>query len=245
MEVLTEAQSLCRFAKSGKERLILGWIAIDFWMSSKMHIVQNKKPVKKLLTIIGLFVLAVFLAYSLIEYQRSGIAKDGVVTCANGPASTRGEPTRGGQCFWSAHIHVNIPIQICGEKYILPKFKGSLADVHTHGDENIIHWHDKIAFDAEKKQFSEPTPFALNLIFRTLELPITEESLLGKKDGDRCRGVPATWKFFVNGVLHPDWRNYEWRDKDIVLFIFDARTAEEAERELRQSPIIFPPVGEG
>ena len=174
-----------------------------------------------------------FLAYSLIEYQRSGIAQDGVVTCANG------------QCFWSAHIHINIPIQICGEKYVLSKFKGPLADDHTHGDENVIHWHDKIAFDAEKRQFSEPTPFVLNLIFKTLELPIMEESLLNKKDGDRCRGLAATWKVFVNGVLHPDWRNYEWRDNDIVLFVFDERTVEEVEKELRQNPIKFPPVGEG
>ncbi len=195
--------------------------------------IQNKKFVKNLLIIIGLLVLVGFLAYSLIEYQRSGIAKDGVVTCANG------------QCFWSAHIHVNIPIQICGEKYVLSKFKGPLADDHTHGDENIIHWHDKIAFDAEKKQFSEPSPFVLNLIFKILELPIAEESLLNKKDGDMCHGLAATWKVFVNGALSPDWRNYEWRDRDIILFIFDARTPEEVEKELRQNPIKFPPVGEG
>ena len=203
--------------------------------------IQNKKLIKNLLIAFGLLVLVGFLAYSLIKYQRSGIAQDGVVTCANG------------QCFWSAHIHINIPIQICGEKYVLSKFKGALADDHTHGDENVIHWHDKIAFDAEKRQFSEPTPFALNLIFKTLELPIMEESLLNKKDGDRCRGLvdstsslqAATWKVFVNGVLHPDWRNYEWRDNDIVLFVFDERTVEEVEKELRQNPIKFPPVGEG
>lgn len=195
--------------------------------------IQNKKLIKNLLIILISLTLVGFLAYSFIEYQRSGIAQDGVVTCANG------------QCFWSAHIHINIPIQICGDKYTLSKFKGSLADHHTHGDENIIHWHDKITFDAEKKQFSEPTPFALNLIFKTLELPITDESLLGKKDGDRCRGSTATWKVFVNGVPRPDWRSYEWRDHDIVFFVFDERTAEEVEKELRQNPIKFPPVGEG
>ena len=198
-----------------------------------MRMVQNKESVKKLLITLGLLALVGFLAYSLIEYQRSGIAKDGVVTCANG------------QCFWSAHIHIDIPIQICGEKYVLPKFKGPLANHHTHGDENIIHWHDKTPFDAEKKQFSEPTPFALNLIFKALELPITEESLLNKKDGDRCRGSAATWKVFVNGALRPDWRNYEWKDRDIVLFVFDEQTMEEIEKELRQNPIKFPPVGEG
>ncbi|OHB21534.1 MAG: hypothetical protein A2939_00420 [Parcubacteria group bacterium RIFCSPLOWO2_01_FULL_48_18] len=188
---------------------------------------------KKILTVTFLLAFVGFLAYSLVQYKKSGIAEQGVVTCANG------------QCFWSAHIHLDIPIQICGEKYALSKFKGPLADDHTHGDENIIHWHDKIAFDAEKKEFSEPSPFALNLIFKTLELPITEESLLGKKDGDTCGGVPATWKVFVNGSPTSDWRNYEWRDRDIVLFVFDERTAEEIKKELRQNPLTFPFVGEG
>ncbi len=195
--------------------------------------VKNKKIIKNLLIILGILALVGFFAYSLIEYQRSGIAQDGVVTCAKE------------QCFWSAHIHVNVPIQICGEKYILSKYKGPNADSHTHGDGNIIHWHNKIPFDAEKKQFLESSPFALNLIFKTLELPITDESLLGKKDGEACRGAPGAWKVFVNGTETPDWRNYEWKDRDIVLFIFDERSAEEIEKELRQNPIEFPPVGEG
>ncbi len=205
--------------------------------------VQNKKFIKNLLIALGTLLMVGFLVYSLIKYQQSGIAEDGVVTCANG------------KCFWSAHLHVNIPIQICGEEYILSKFKGPLSDAHSHGDENVIHWHDKVPFDAEKKQFLESSPFALNLIFKTLELPITDESLLGKKDGDLCRGSASTWKVFVNGVLHPestvvstpvdDWRNYEWRDRDTILFVFDARTVEEVETELRQNPIKFPSVGEG
>ncbi|OGI95700.1 hypothetical protein A2917_00035 [Candidatus Nomurabacteria bacterium RIFCSPLOWO2_01_FULL_42_17] len=198
--------------------------------------IQNKKLIKNLLITLFLLGLLAFLIYSFIEYQKSGIAKDGVVTCVNE------------QCFWSAHIHLNVPIQICGEEYALPKFKGSLADHHTHGDENVIHWHDKVAFDAEKKQFSGPTPFVLDLIFKNLGLPITDESLLNKKDGDACHGFISTWKVFINGVLHSghsDWRNYEWKDRDIIMFIFDEREAEEVEAELRQKPITFPNVGEG
>ncbi len=195
--------------------------------------VKNKKFIKNLLFILGSLILFGFFTYSLVEYQRSNIAKDGVVTCVNG------------KCFWSAHIHVNIPIQICGEKYILSKFKGALNNSHTHGDENVIHWHNKIPFDAEKKQFLESSPFALNLIFKTHELPITEGSLLGKKDGDLCRGSVSTWKVLVNGVFRSDWRNYEWKDLDIVLFVFDARTVEEVEKELRQNTLKFPSLGEG
>ncbi len=204
---------------------------------------QNKKFIKNLLIIFGLVALFGFFAYSLIEYQRSGIAQDGVIACANG------------KCFWSAHIHVYIPVQICGEKYVLSKFAGPLTGPHTHGGENVIHWHDKVLFDKEKKQLLESSPFALSLIIKAFELPITDplrrssseagESLLGKKDGDMCHNTASIWKVFVNGVFLSDWRNYEWRDRDIVLFVFDARTVEAVEGELRQNSIKFPSVGEG
>ena len=194
--------------------------------------IKNKKLIKTFLIIFISLSAIIFLAYSLLEYRRSGIAERGLITCANG------------QCFWSAHIHTYIPIQICGEKYFLPKFKGPLSGLHIHAGENVIHWHSKIAFDAEKKQFLESTIFALNLIFKTLELPITDKSLLGKKDGDVCRGSAATWKVFVNGTFSPDWRSYEWKDRDIVLFVFDARTVEEVEKELHQNPIRFPSIAE-
>ncbi len=188
---------------------------------------------KKLLISIGLIALIVFFSYSLVEYKRSGITEQGIVTCSNG------------QCFWSAHIHVDAPIQICGEKYSMPKFKGPLNSQHTHGDDNLIHWHDKRAFDAEKKQFLDPTPFTLELIFKTLDLPITDESLLSKKDGDMCGDSPAGWKIFVNGRSYLNWRSYEWKDRDIVHFIFDARSVQEVEEELGRNPMKFPNIGEG
>ncbi|TSC77933.1 MAG: hypothetical protein G01um101424_67 [Parcubacteria group bacterium Gr01-1014_24] len=191
------------------------------------------KNYKNLLIVLISLGIIIFLAYSLLEYRKSGIAEEGLVTCADE------------QCFWSSHIHIYAPIQICGEKYALPKFKGPLSGLHTHADENIIHWHDKVIFDAEKKQPSEPTPFALNLIFKTLELPITEENLLNKKNGDMCRNSASTWKIFVNVMPYPDWRNYEWRDQDIIFFVFDERTVEDVEKELRQNPIKFPALGEG
>ncbi len=192
-----------------------------------------KNLLKNLLIIFCLLALVGFFAYSIIEYQRIGIAEEGIVTCENG------------KCFWSAHIHVYSPIQICGEKYVFSKFKGPLNNSHTHGDENVIHWHNKISFDPEKKQFLESSPFALNLIFKNHELPITDESLIGKKDGDICRGFAGTWKVFVNGALRSDWRNYEWQDRDIIIFVFDERTTEEVEQELHRKTIEFPSLGEG
>lgn len=191
---------------------------------------QNKK---KIFVLIGLAIFAAFLVYSVKEYLQSGIAEQGVVTCDNG------------QCFWSAHIHVFVPIQICGEDYLLTKFKGPLSDVHTHGEENVIHWHDKLRYDPKNKDFLEPSPFVLRTTLENQGIKLDADTLFDKKNGDLCNGKRSTWKVFLNGKHLSDWLNYEWRDRDIILFIFDARTAEEIEKELRQNPIEFPSLGEG
>ncbi len=193
----------------------------------------HNKYIKNILIVIVAVALIGFLAYSVVEYRRSGIAERGVVTCSEG------------QCFWSAHIHLDMPIEICGKKHLLPKFRGPLNDMHTHGDDNIIHWHDKIAFEPANKQFLESNPFELGLIFKTLELPLVDDMLLGKKDGDLCGGFASTWKVFINGTSNPNWRSYEWKDHDIAYFVFDARIIEELEKEFRQKPLIFSPIGEG
>ena len=188
---------------------------------------------RKFFIIFGIVVLAAFLAYSLWQYQKSGIAEEGIVTCANE------------QCFWSAHIHVAVPIKICGKEYSLEKFKGPLADVHTHGEENVIHWHDKLPYDPENKVFLEPTPFALGTTLENQGILVDGDKIFGKTDGDLCGGEKSSWKVFSNGKHLSDWQGYEWKDRDILLFIFDARSWEETEKELQQNPIKFPSVGEG
>ncbi len=188
---------------------------------------------RKLFIIFGLVALIGFFAYSLLEYRKSGIAEAGVVTCANG------------QCFWSAHIHVAMPVQICGEKYSLEKFEGPLADIHTHGEENLIHWHSKLLYDPENKVFFEPSPFVLQATLKSQGIQLEGDKILGKMDGDLCDGKTSNWKVFINGAYLSVWRNYEWRDHDIILFVFDARSTEEVASELRQNPIKFPSMGEG
>jgi hypothetical protein len=188
---------------------------------------------RKFFIIFGIVILVAFLAYSLWQYQKSGIAEDGVVTCANG------------QCFWSAHIHVAIPVQICGNEYSLEKFKGPLANIHTHGEENVIHWHDKLLYDPQNKVFLEPAPFALGTTLENQGISQTPDYMFGKKDGDMCDGKMSNWKVFSNGKHVSNWQDYEWSDHDIILFIFDARSAAEIEKELLKNPTKFPAIGEG
>ncbi len=184
--------------------------------------------------IISLAALLGFLFYSVVQYRQSGIIEKGIVACEEE------------KCFWSAHIHIYIPVEICGEKYSLSRFEGPLATNHTHGEENVIHWHDRLKVDPVTKQFLEPNPFLLSRTLETLQIPLTEISILNKKDGDTCPdGSIGIWKVFINGIFSTDWRNHEWQDKDIVFFIFNARMVEEVEAELLEKPQVFPGLGAG
>ena len=188
--------------------------------------------IKNLLIILGLLAIASFFAYSIVQYRKSGIEQKGVVTCLNE------------ECFWSAHIHLNVPIEICGNKYILPKFKGPLRDLHSHGDENIVHWHDKLLYDSINKIFLAPSPFILKDTLENQGTKLDADKIFGYGNGDLCDGKKSFWKVFINGNESPDWRNYEWKDRDIILFIFDERGVEEIKEELRQKPMQFPDVAE-
>ncbi len=195
---------------------------------------RQGKFILRIFIIVGFLVLVGFLIYSVRQYRQSGIAEKGIITC------------EGEKCFWSAHVHVFLPIEICGHEYPLSKFQGPLAKHHTHGEENIIHWHDRLEFDPVTKQFLDPRPFLLSRTLETLQIPISETTLFDKKDGDFCPDEKSgTWKTFINGTFQADWRNYEWQDRDIVFFIFNARIIEEIEAELRQKPKVFPKLGAG
>ncbi|RJQ28808.1 hypothetical protein C4571_02845 [Candidatus Parcubacteria bacterium] len=195
---------------------------------------MKNKTLITTLGIIGVALVVGFLVYSVVEYKKSGIAEGGVVTCGNN------------QCFWSAHIHAYVPVTICGESYSFPKFKGALAEFHTHGEENVVHWHDKIPYDQKTKKFLESAPFALTVIFKNLDLPVDEKGLFRRENGAACEdGRNGVWKVFVNGAYYPDWRNYEWKDRDVIFFSFGPEGAEEVGRLLKENPLRFPFLGEG
>lgn len=194
---------------------------------------KNIKIIKNILWATLILALLGFLVYSFNVYKKSGIEENGVVTCL------------GEQCFWSAHIHLDMPMNICGVEQSLTKFKGALTKMHSHSDETVVHWHDKIIFDPKESKFLEPSPFKISTIFANLEIPIGNNTLLNKKNGDLCNGKPSSWKVFINGTHTTNWQDYEWKDGDIIFFLFDSRTEEEVEEDLKVNPLEFSPVGEG
>lgn len=179
-----------------------------------------------------LALVAAGLGYSLSLTLKSGAQSRGVVTCISDT-----------QCFWTAHIHAFIPIELCGERFALPIETGSLQGPHTHEERNIVHWHDRLPYDRTAKTLPETRPLTLGAFFDELEIPFGDRNIAGKTNGDRCNDTTATLKMFVNGTANTDYRNYVWKNKDVIFLAFDSRSAQTIEEELRVRPLTFPILG--
>jgi len=174
------------------------------------------------------------LAYSLRVALQTG---PWIITC----------PTEG-TCFATAHIHAYVPIWLCGEDYRLPIEVGRLDGPHTHEEKNIIHWHDKLPYDAVNQKLMETAPLTLGVFFDAMQIHFDQDGIADKRNGDACPdGTTGTLKVFVNGVLPElaSMRDWIWRDKEVISIFFDGRTVAEILEALKNNPVAFPKLGRG
>lgn len=189
---------------------------------------------KVLLAALGVAAMAA-LAYSLYAALSSGADKQGLVVCPEE-----------GKCFWTAHYHAFVHAEVCGEERRLPIEKGSLQRLHTHEEKNVLHWHDKLPYDKQSGNLTDATPLLLRETFGQLEIEFGKGSFWGRKDGDSCAdGRQGSLKFFVNGQPNADYGEYAWRDRDVLVVVFDGRTELEVGEWLEKNPVQFPSLGKG
>lgn len=173
--------------------------------------------------------------YSLYFTFNSGAATEGIVTCQSPD-----------NCFWSSHFHIYAPTQICGEELLLPVELGPLQKAHTHEEKNIIHWHDKLAYDNAAKKIIDTTDLTLGSFYDQVKIPFTSIQLDGKTNGDTCPdGTIGNWKMLVNGKPSTAYRSYEMHDRDVIWMVFDSRSMDEIVQAWNQKPIAFPASGNG
>lgn len=194
-----------------------------------------------IVVLVGILIVA-GLGYSLYVVLQTGTSA-GIVTC----------PSEG-NCVWSAHIHSFIPISICGAEYRLPIEVGNLNRPHTHEEKNIAHWHDTLPYDMTTQTITNTEPLTLGAFFDEIKIPFAKDRIADKKNGDSCDGTvckkapceeSATVKMFINGKSSDLFRNYIWRDKDVIQIFFDSRSSEKIEKELQSNPVTFPKLGRG
>lgn len=176
----------------------------------------------------------IFFTYSILEYKKISVQSKGLITCAEE------------KCFWTAHIHTLVRVNLCGQEFSLPKLVGPLSGIHTHTEKNILHWHDKLPADPETHALLDTTPLTIGFGLNVMSIPFTVDSLLEEKNGDMCpSGKPGSLKFFVNGTSLPADPSYVWKDRDIIDIIFDEKNEAEALEYVQTLPQKFPSLTSG
>ncbi len=215
---------------------IIAIIILAFVWYIDMRSKQKKKAKIKTGIVLTIVILAILgISYSLYVTLKSGAASRGVVVC---PQEDK--------CFWQAHIHAYVPIRICNEDIRLPIEKGSLQRPHTHEEKNVIHWHDRLPYDNQRKKILQAAPLTLGAFFDELGIPFEDDAIFDKKNGDQCPGgTEGSLKMFINGKQSTAFRDHVWTDRQVIILVFDSRDPVDIESELQANPINFPALGRG
>jgi len=149
--------------------------------------------------IIG-FVIVGLVAFFYVANRFSGGEK-GVTT--EKPITTcqpENAPVEQQKCYYTAHSHFTLSLQVNGQKQDLHFEKGDLQKSHTHAEKNKIHWHTTIPVDPQTKQVTDYSQLKLKAVFDELKIDY--------------QGKKVT--VLVSGQEKQEGLDYIWQDGDSV-----------------------------
>ena len=224
----------------------IGLGAIFLVLSAAYYFRSRRARATVFLAIILLLVTG--LAYSVYDVYATGAAERGVVVCTDDEGMTPG--ASGHTCYWSAHIHAEVNIDLCGDKsYRFAVEQGRLDGPHTHEERNLIHFHERLMIDPTTREILDTRLLTLGAFFDAMEVPFDSDKALDKNNGETCNGKPATMKMFVskdwnrNNLGKPiaSFRDYIWENGDVITIIFDERPSEAIAEETSKSTAALTP----
>ena len=157
------------------------------------------------LVILGL----VLVGYSYYSFDLTASDAEGITIC------------EGGECFWAAHTHSRLTIEICGEEISLGLEKASLQETHTHKEKGKLHFHETLPVDPETREITDYSPLKLSTLLDEIGLHFTEDCIGDTCNGDFCDGKEGELKFTVNGKNNNQYGEYVWKEGDHIHIIFE------------------------
>lgn len=194
---------------------------------------RQKFPLKYFLVGLAAFALAGIGFYSYSQYRESGIEQEGLIVCG-----------RDGSCKKALHIHSALVVSICGEFRDLAKDTGELADIHTHKQSNVLHFHERLEVTPEGEVLDWSPLKLSNAVKQVTGLELTNECIgefcngstcpNGKRgrlsltvvpgfcSGDSCPGLEAARKAISErGEIQEEIADYVWKDGDLLELRFE------------------------
>lgn len=202
----------------------------------------KKSGWKTYLIVLVVVVIAAGLGYTAYQYLLSGAGEGGIVVC---------NPQNPSECLWQAHMHALIIPSVCGDELRLPVEAGRLSKSHTHEEVNLLHWHDQLPYDPAKGEIIDKTSLMLGNSLGEIGVEFNSTCFFGKCNGDLCAdGTQGMVKMFVKEKggewkENTQFRDYVWKDGDMVYISFDSRTSGEILQFLQATRFTFPFSGAG
>ena len=156
--------------------------------TKKVQVIKQQPESNLRSAIFGLLVLAAFGIgfYSIQTYNKTEIET------VNIPGNIK-------------HVDANLEITICGKVFDLPKDRGTLDNIHTHKEKNVLHWHGTGEGDSDRT-----TKNLMEIILKD-EIP----------KSCTAKGIPIKLDLTVNGQVQTDPQNYIWEDSDKLTLTFE------------------------
>ena len=163
-----------------------------------------------------IILLTAGLAYSVVIVHTSGAAQRGVKVCVSDS-----------ECYWSAHIHAELELDICGDaSYRFPIEVGPLDGPHTHEEKNRIHFHERLRIDPKTEIILNTSLLHVGTFLDNMEVEFSRDMIQDKKNGDVCNDKPGYVKMYVNEKPNGAFRDYVWKDGDKIRIVFDENLPE-------------------
>lgn len=96
------------------------------------------------------------------------------------------------KCFWTAHIHADVKVFQDNKEIPLSFEGGELERVHTHAEEDKLHWHGLIPVDPKTKEVTDWSALSSERLLKDLGLSIEDgpQIIVNGKEVD----LSHTWK---------------------------------------------------
>jgi hypothetical protein len=193
--------------------LVIGTVALAF-----KGLKKKKKDAVKIIVNIVILALIVLMGYSYYYFNTTASETTGIVVC------------EAGECFWAAHIHSLLYIDICGEQIDIGLEEGLLEGTHTHKEKNKLHFHERLTVDPETREVTDFTPLEIETVLNDFGIETSDGCIAGKCIGDMCNGKLGSWvlnienEYYVmtasSAVEGIPLENYTWKEKDIITISF-------------------------
>ena len=163
--------------------------------------ISKKRHWHKIILNVVVIAAIVLIGFSLYYFTTIASEEEGITVC------------EAGQCFWAAHIHTELRVNICGKDIELGLEKGALEATHTHKEKNRLHFHERLPVDPATREITDFTPLQLDTFLEAINLPLTPGCI---GDTCNCNGEPGQLSMTINGKTNTEFDKYIWKEGDII-----------------------------